>query len=280
MIRLGAPIFDPPADPRELARLHRQLGYSAAYVPTSLENANSATLREFAAAFAAEDVLLAEVGAWGNMADPARRAAHLEVVCRRLALADAVGARCCVNYLGSLSASDDFGPCPANFSADGFELAVQTVRHILDTVRPIRSFFALEFMTWCLPDSVDAMLALLDAIDRPRLAVHLDPANLIQSARQYCDTAAVIRDAFHRLGPLIVSCHAKDVIASADLTIHIHECPPGQGVLDYPTLLASAARLRNDLPIMLEHLPNAAAYAAAREHLCAVAHAHNIPIQT
>ena len=32
-IRLGGPVFDPPEDPDQLAQLHRQRGWRAAYCP-------------------------------------------------------------------------------------------------------------------------------------------------------------------------------------------------------------------------------------------------------
>ena len=69
-VRLGAPIFLKSDDPRELAREHRRLGYSAAYCPRIASLENSALLAEVRKSFAAENVVIAEVGAWVNMLDP------------------------------------------------------------------------------------------------------------------------------------------------------------------------------------------------------------------
>src|SRR5882724_9302033 len=84
-IRLGAPIFLKSDDPRELAREHRRLGYSAAYCPRVATVENSALVTEIQKSFAAEDVVIAEVGAWVNMLDPdsEKRRANLQYVTGR-----------------------------------------------------------------------------------------------------------------------------------------------------------------------------------------------------
>ena len=81
-VRLGGPVFLKSDDPRELAKEHRRLGYTAAYCP----NGNPAEIRK---AFAAEDVVIAEVGAWRNILDPdpQKRRDNLHYVAERLHLA-------------------------------------------------------------------------------------------------------------------------------------------------------------------------------------------------
>jgi sugar phosphate isomerase/epimerase len=106
-IRLGGPIFLKSSDPRELAREHRRLGYSAAYCPeVALSDAEH--IRAIRDAFAVENVVIAEVGAWRNMLDPdsVKRAENLKYVTERLALAEAVGARCCVDIAGSYNPTE------------------------------------------------------------------------------------------------------------------------------------------------------------------------------
>src|SRR5260370_29133851 len=68
-IRLGGPIFLKSDDPRELAREHRRLGHSAAYCPAA-KATDTPRIRAIEQAFAAENVVIAEVGAWCNMLDP------------------------------------------------------------------------------------------------------------------------------------------------------------------------------------------------------------------
>ena len=103
--------------------------------------------------------------------------------------------------------------------------------------------------------SADSYLALLKAVDRPALAVHLDPVNWINSPVRYYDNAALVRDCFRKLGPWIVSCHAKDIVLRETLTVHLDEVAPTQGALDYGVYLQELARLPGDMPLLLEHLP-------------------------
>src|SRR5437588_12547840 len=74
-IRLGGPIFLKSDDPKEQARKHRRLGYSAAYCP-QVGLGESERIRAIRDAFAAEDVVISEVGAWKNMPDPDAATRH------------------------------------------------------------------------------------------------------------------------------------------------------------------------------------------------------------
>jgi len=271
-MRLGAPLFLKSEDPEELAREHRRLGYGAAYCPPlSLDEPER--VRAVREAFARSDVVISEVGAWCNMMspNPAERRANLDYVSERLALADAVGALCCVNVAGSFSSENWYGPHPEDLSQAAFELTVENVRTVIDSVRPRRTRFTLETMPWTYPDSADAYLRLLAAVDRPAFAVHLDPVNLVNCPQRYYDTTSLLQECFQKLGPWIVSCHAKDVRMLSKPTLHLDEVRPGQGHLDYATYLSALARLPGDVPLMLEHLPNAEEYALAAAHIRAVA---------
>ena len=91
-IRLGGPVFGKHDDPRELARAHRELGYSAAYCPEAkLEDKER--IRAIEEGFKAEGVVISEVGAWKNLLDPdgEKRKQNFDYVATRLALAEAVG---------------------------------------------------------------------------------------------------------------------------------------------------------------------------------------------
>jgi sugar phosphate isomerase/epimerase len=271
MVRLGAPVFDAPEDPRALARAHLDLGYRAAYCPgVAVQDPGRAA--EVRQAFEAEDVVIAEVGAWGGAIgeDEGRSREHLELTCQRLALAEEVGARCCVDYIGGWNPEGRHLAHPDNFSEATFELAVETIRTIVDTVNPTHAKFCSEMMQWSLPDSADSCLRLLRAVDRPAYGVHLDPTNLINCPRRYFDTGAVIRDCFEKLGPHIVSCHAKDIRMEDRFFIHMDEVLPGTGRLDYRTYLECLANLPGDTPLMIEHLKTAEEYALARDHILQV----------
>ena len=185
-IRLGGPIFLKSDDPAELAREHRRLGYSAAYCPMA-EVKQGDRIRAIRDAFAKENVVIAEVGAWKNMLDPdaSVRKANLDYVTERLALADAVGARCCVDIAGSYNPKYWSGMHPKNLSQEFFDATVANCRHAIDTVKPTHTRFTIEMMPWALPDGPDAYLRLIKAVDRPAFAVHLDACNIINNPERF-----------------------------------------------------------------------------------------------
>lgn len=267
-VRVGGPIFADTIDPVEMARAHRRLGYRAAYCPKA-DVKDATTVRAIAEAFRREDVVIAEVGRWVNLldADPATRRANLEVVTEGLALAEAVGALCCVDIAGSFNPEVWYGPHPDNLSDRFFEAAVENARAIIDAVKPTRARFCYEMMGWSLPDSPDSFLRLLKAVDRRAFGVHLDPCNLVNSPARFYRNTDLLNECFDTLGRWIVSCHAKDLTWDVEMNVHFREVRPGAGSLDYTTYLRRLAALPQQPPLMLEHLPNADEYDKGRQYL-------------
>jgi sugar phosphate isomerase/epimerase len=267
-IRLGGPSFAKTEDPEELALAHRKLGYRAAYCPgVSLKDTDR--IRALSEAFAKHDVVIAEVGRWCNLldADAEKRRQNLEAVTDGLALADAIGARCCVDIAGTFSTTSWFGPHPDNLSPRAFEAIVENARKIVDAVKPKRARFCYEMMGWALPDSPDSYVRVIKAVDRPAFGVHLDPCNLVNSPEKFYHNTALLNECFDKLGKWIVSCHAKDLTWDVEMNVHFREVAPGQGSLDYTTYLKRLAALPQNPPLMLEHLKTADEYTAAREHI-------------
>ncbi len=268
-IRLGGPIFVESDDPEILAREHRRLGYSAAYCPQIATLKNPELLRAIESAFASQNVSLAEVGAWKNMLDPdtEKRRQNLDYVVERCALAEAVGARCCVDIAGSFDPDSWYGPNPKNLSREFFDATVENCRHVIDSVKPTRTRFTIEMMGWSIPDGPDSYLELIRAVDRKAFGVHLDVCNGINSPRKFYENGAFIDECFRKLGPWIVSCHAKDLRWVVEMNVHFLEVPPGRGQIDYGTYLRALSKLNVDTPLMLEHLNTAAEYDEGREYI-------------
>jgi sugar phosphate isomerase/epimerase len=272
-LRLGGPSFAKTDDPEELALAHRKLGYRAAYCPGVALN-DSDRIRAFRDAFAEHDVVIAEVGRWVNLLDAnaEQRRKNLQTVTDGLALAEAIGALCCVDIAGSYSSTSWFGPHSENLSPKFFDASVENARKIIDAVKPKRAKFSYEAMGWAWPDSPDHYLKLIKAIDRPAFAVHLDPCNLVNSPDKFYHNAALLNECFDKLGRWIVSCHGKDLTWDVELNVHFREVAPGKGAMDYTTYLQRLARLPQRPPLMLEHLPTAEDYTGAREHVFEVGH--------
>jgi sugar phosphate isomerase/epimerase len=268
MVRLGGNgIPGGDGDAVEYARAHRAFGYGAAYCPPASIN-DAKRLADIEKAFAAENVTIAEVGIWRNLVtrDAAVRKAHRDYAVEKLAIADAVGAKCAVSYIGSYEPGSDYGPNAHNLSAEAFDDAVEAARYLIDTVKPKRAKFALEMEQYSLPDSVDMYVKLIKAVDRSEFGCHVDPVNLVMTPRTYFNTPALLNEIFDKLGVWIVSCHAKDIILYHQAALHFDEIIIGKGTMDYRVFLGRLDRLVREVPLMMEHLSDPE-YAIARDEI-------------
>ncbi|MCU1261303.1 MAG: Xylose isomerase domain protein barrel [Bryobacterales bacterium] len=267
-VRLGGPVFLKSDDPAALAHEHRRLGYGAAYCPT-VKLTETERLREIENAFAAENVVIAEVGAWVNMLDPnsEKRRKNLDYVTERLAIAEAVGARTCVDIAGSFNPDYWYGAHPNNLSKEFLDATVENCRHVIDAVKPRRTLFTIEMMPWSIPNGADSYLQLINAVDRKAFGVHMDVCNAVNSPERFYRNAALIDELFRKLGRWIASCHAKDLAWVPEYNVHFLEVVPGRGVIDYQGYLRNVAALPTDAPLMLEHLKTAAEYDEGRAYI-------------
>ena len=259
--RFGGPVFEKTDSPESWISAVKKLGYKAAYCPVGL-TASMEEIKAYENAAKKADIIIAEVGAWSNPISPDAKVAKeaFEKCTASLLLADQIGANCCVNIAGSRHMENWSGPHPENFSDETFEMIVTTTRKIIDEVKPSRTFFTLEAMPWIFPESPDAYLRLIKAIDRKAFAVHLDPVNMVVSPAVFYRNGDLIKECFKKLGPYIKSCHAKDLILKKRTYMpQFEEVIPGRGELDYRTFLSE---LRNfpEVPLMMEHLQTAEEY--------------------
>jgi sugar phosphate isomerase/epimerase len=277
-LRLGGPVFVKSQDPAVLAKAHRDLGYRAAYAPADLSVTDTDRIAAFVKEFARQDVAIAEVGAWKNMLDPdsAKRHSNFSYVTERLALAEALGARNCVDIAGSYDPAVWYGENPRNLSQEFFEATVENCRKLIDSVKPKRTFFSIEMMPWSFPSNPDEYVRLVKAVDRKAFGVHLDVCNTMNSPVRVYNNSAIIRECFAKLGPWIKSCHAKDLKWGPGVQVWIQEVIPGTGLVDYKTYLRELSRLGTDAPLMLEHLHGEEEYSKGREYILGVGRSEGI----
>ena len=276
-MRLGGPLFQNPSNPDSWIDALRERRYRAAYCP--VQHMNDGIYDYMQAAHNA-DIVIAEVGVWNNPLnrdEQARRKA-IDDCQQRLALSDALGALCCVNISGSRGEMWN-APDPDNLTDETFDLIVETVRTIIDAVKPTRTFYTLETMPWLYPDSADSYEKLLRAVDRKQFGVHFDPANLVNSPDRYYHNDVLIREFVSRLGPHIKSCHARDVVLTAGhLPLHLDECRPGEGYLNYRVFLQELQRVNPEMPLMLEHFTLEEDYSMAADYIRKVALDLGVPL--
>ncbi|MGJ3243320.1 MAG: sugar phosphate isomerase/epimerase family protein [Opitutales bacterium] len=275
-MRLGRPLHHPfeREDPASWVKAMQASGCPAAYCPLPHDPLpEDALIEAYRQAAEAADILIAEVGVWHVnpiSPDADTREAGITAIARGLELAEKIGANCCVALAGSLSEAWA-APHRDHFRPETIDRIVGTVREIIDRVKPVRTAFGIEAMPWVPPESPERYVEILEKVDRDAAACHLDPVNITTSPVLAANSAAFIDRCFDLLGDKIVSAHAKDIRLSGELTVHLSECAPGEGWLDYPQYLRRLNALDRDVPLMIEHLKTADEYDAAEAHIRQIA---------
>lgn len=267
-MRLGGGIEKQYNNPDEWVSLAKELRYSAVLCPID-SHSDSATRKAYLQAAKKADLLIGETGVWKNTLsiNDSERKAAMNYAKEQLALADEMGANCCVNIIGSRNLQNWDGFCAENYSSDFYSLAVDSIQEIIDAVKPMHTFYTIEPMPWLVPDSPEQYLKLIKDVDRKEFAVHLDFVNMINCPERYCKSTEFIQHCFDLLGPYIKSIHGKDVLMEQAYTTLIHETMPGKGSLDYKKILAMVEKLGQDIPLFVEHLPDFETYRCAANYV-------------
>ena len=271
-MRFGGLIFEKWDSPEQWALAARRAGYSAVYFPVDYR-AETSVIDGYVRAAHAADLIICEIGVWNNLLDrdPAKREANFRRAVGQLELADYVGANCCVNIAGSYSDVWD-GPHPDNLTQKAFDEIVDTTRRVIDAAQPKKTAYTLEPMPWMYPDTADSCLKLIEAVDRPAFAAHVDIVNILSSPQLCYRSGAVINEWFDKLGSRIRCCHAKDIRLADKLTVHLDECRPGTGLVDYETYIRRVDALADrNVCMMLEHMTEEADYIEATKFIKGVA---------
>ena len=276
-LRVGIPFSYPATDPMAWARKAKELQNKAVYVPEmSLDDKDY--IRAIVTAVEENDLIFAEVGAWGTNlldVDPDIRTKHIKTVSEKLALAEELGAQCCVTLTGSYAKTWN-DPHPKNVSDESYDVTVENARKIIDAVKPKRTKLCFEMMGWTLPDSPDSQLKLIKAVDREAFGVHVDICNLINSPDKFWNNTRLINEVFDKLGPWIVGAHAKDLRWVPWANVRFDECVIGEGAIDFATYLKRLIALDQDAPLMIEHMKNAEEYERCQQKIFEVGKAEGI----
>ncbi len=250
--------------PQEWASRHKSLGLGCVNFPI---NCTDGTEKIEAYANAARDagLLIAEVGIWRNTlaADPDERKRWIEYAIEQLRMADAIGASCCVNVVGTPYGPRWDGGYRDNFSKELWGMAVKMIQQIIDAVHPRHTKFCIESMPWMIPSGPDEYLRLIEDVDRSEFGTHLDVVNMITSPRRYFYNDEFLDECFHKLHGTIVSCHLKDILLKQEYTFQLEECACGQGTLDIKRYIQLADAENQRMPMIIEHLETDAQYEAS-----------------
>ena len=280
-MRLGGSVVGEYRSPEEWEELLTRSRFKAITAPFDCRTPEQQTAR-FLDIVRRHDVMIAEIGVWRNILDPDKEkaAAAMAYAKGQLRLADETGIPCCVNIAGTPGAAGWDAADRANFTVETYDRTVQSIREILDDVRPRHAFYCIEPMPWMVPDSPESYLELIRDVDRPQFAAHMDFVNMINCPRRCLDPETFIRHCFETLAPYIKSTHIKDTrLHPTHLTAVIEECSPGEGTLRYDEVLRIIDRtLPADAPVLLEHMRTADEYRQAYDYVSAIAKKADVPV--
>ena len=273
-MRLGGTVAGHYSGPAEWEQALTASGFRAVTAPFSCETPRD-EIRAYCEIAARHQVTIAEIGVWKNPLDPDVEKAKAAMAYARgqLALADETGIPCCVNIAGTPGNAGWDAADPANYTAETYARTVESIRDIIDDVKPERAYYCIEPMPWMVPDGPDEYLQLIRDVDRDRFAVHMDFVNMINSPRRYLSPEAFIGECFRKLGPYIKSTHIKDTrMDPMRLTTVIEECSPGDGCLNYQKVLRILNQyLPAEAPVLLEHMQTREEYRKAYDYVAAQA---------
>ena len=250
--------------PQDWASKHVALGLKSVNFPVSYAEGEEKYMAYKKAADEA-GLVIAEVGVWRNTlaADPQERRKWIEYAVGQLRMADEIGARCCVNVVGTPCGPRWDGGYRGNFSPEIWKDAVAMIREIIDTARPEHTKFCIESMPWMIPSSPDEYARLIEDVDRPQFGTHLDAVNMITSPQRFFFNDEFLHECFEKLRGTIVSCHLKDVRLKEEYTFQLEECACGAGSLDLELYARLADAEDPAMPMIIEHLTTDDEYAAS-----------------
>lgn len=254
--------------PQDWASKHKALGLESVVFPVSYLDGEDSVM---AYKKAADDagLTIAEVGIWRNTlaADPQERRQWIDYSIQQVRMADEIGAKCCVNVVGTPYGPRWDGGYRNNFSKELWQMAIGMIREIIDTARPKHTKFCIESMPWMIPSSPDEYFRLIEDVDRAEFGTHLDVVNMITSPQKYFFNDEFLHECFEKLKGTICSCHLKDIRLKEEYTFQLEECACGKGTLDLELYSRLANKENPDMPMIIEHLTTDEEYAASVEYV-------------
>ncbi|MBQ3080281.1 MAG: sugar phosphate isomerase/epimerase, partial [Clostridia bacterium] len=165
-MRIGGAIMKMYNSPSQWLSYVKELTYSSVSFPVN-SDAPKSVIHDYLSCIRDNDLVIGEVGIWKNCfsSDEDVRKNAYDWSVRQLALAEEVGANCCVNISGAFGSVWDGYYCE-NLTEKAYEKVVSLAQRIIDEVKPVKTSFTLEPMPWMYPDSPETYLKLIKDIDR------------------------------------------------------------------------------------------------------------------
>jgi sugar phosphate isomerase/epimerase len=199
-----------------------------------------------------------------------RRAAGVAGAQALVRLGRRVGALSVYLRPGGLNPHGHWFAHPGNHSRATFDRLVHSLRAVCAVAEAEGMRLALEGHVLSPLDDVDTVRAVIQAVGSPVLGFNFDPVNFIGCVRAVHASEHELNLLAEVLGDYFIAAHAKDCRLRDELVVHIEECVPGTGCLDYRLFLQLCRRHCPDGYVIIEHLPDEQAL-QARDHVLAAA---------
>lgn len=254
--------------PEDWAAKHKALGLKTVNFPVDY-TAGEETYMAYKKAADEAGLTIAEVGVWRNTlaADLTERKHWIDYAVEQLKMADLIGARCCVNVVGTPYGPRWDGGYRENFSEEAWTLAVRMIQEIIDRAAPTCTKFSIESMPWMIPGSPDEYVRLMEAVKREAFGAHLDVVNMITSPERYFFNDRFLEECFTKLKGKICSCHLKDINLKEEYTFQLEECACGHGALNIELYAKLASAEDPEMPMIIEHLTTDEEYIQSVEYV-------------
>ena len=267
-MRLGISAALKHDSPKDWAEQMARLGCKAVVFPVDY-TAPDRLIADYVDAAHKNDLVIAEVGIWKNVfaVDEAERRKARERAVHQLRLADEIGAVCCVNLTGTYGGPVWDGGYKENYTKECWERVVAYTQDLLDEVNPTHTKYSVEPMPWMIPTGPDEYLRLLDDVNREGFGIHMDFVNMINTPERYFFSDEFMDECFEKLGPLVCSCHLKDIRLKTELTFQLEETCCGNGTLNIEKYMQLMNQYNPDMPVLIEHLKTDQEYISSLDYV-------------
>lgn len=279
-MQLGALV--PRKTPHDIVAEIARLGLTAAGSPLPADLPPA----EIRATFREASVQLAQVGCYTNLecAAGSSRDTARATLRDTIAAAGMAGARSVVSGVGHMDPdcpTEVFAAHQDNWTDEAMGRLVESCAEAAEWARAAGTTFCVE--TWVITtlNTPQRVGELVRKVGTNGFGILLDPVNLM-CLDTYFDNARLIDECFDTFGDAITLVHAKDTkLLPSPFTYHMSEAPPGEGILDYATLLRRIDALPDPTtPLLIEHLAEDRQIERARDHIRNVADAVSIRFDT
>ncbi len=154
----------------------------------------------------------------------------------------------------SHNVTSQWGPHPDNFSSTTEDIFVRSLTEIAATAEDFEIPIALECAATTVLTDAAKIRRIIERTGSKWIRVNADVTNFAKDIPTTYNNTALINEFYDVLEPYIITAHLKDMVLEPTHNVRVAEAVPGQGILDWETLLRRFEALLPDGYALIEHL--------------------------